>query len=78
MIGFGLVGVVLIVFSIPLILGKVPPNHIYGRRTAETMSGSRENWYRQNRQAGKILLIIGCGTVATAVAMLLLGVPLLK
>ena len=37
--------------SIPLILGKVPPNDTYGFKTSKTLS-SPEIWYPANRAAG--------------------------
>ncbi len=43
-------GVILVV-SLPMILGKVGPNNIYGFRTRKTLS-SREVWYPANRAAG--------------------------
>jgi hypothetical protein len=43
--------VVFFALVIPLVLGIVPPNDLYGFRTAKTMS-SRETWYPANRIAG--------------------------
>jgi uncharacterized membrane protein len=40
--------------SIPLILGKVPPNAWYGFRVPRAFA-SQENWYRINRYGGKVL-----------------------
>ena len=37
--------------SIPLILSVVPPNHVYGFRTRQTLA-NRELWFRANRFAG--------------------------
>ena len=45
------VPLVVVASSIPMILGKVPPNRIYGFRTARTLS-SPEVWYPANRVAG--------------------------
>lgn len=42
--------------SIPLIMGVVPPNRIYGFRTASTLT-NRALWYRANTFAGWALLI---------------------
>jgi uncharacterized membrane protein len=44
------------VVSIPLILGKVPPNHIYGFRTSRTLS-SPEIWYPANAFCARAMLI---------------------
>ena len=52
------VPLVLIALAIPLILERVPPNHVYGFRTPYTMSSS-EVWYRANRISGIALLTAG-------------------
>ena len=46
----------LAVVSVPLILGKVPPNSIYGFRTRLTLS-SPDIWYPANTFSGWALLI---------------------
>jgi uncharacterized membrane protein len=43
------------ILAIPLALGLVPPNRIYGYRTAKTLS-NRELWFRINRVAGMALV----------------------
>jgi hypothetical protein len=48
--------VIFAIISVPLILRVVPPNGIYGFRTATTQS-SREIWYPANAFAGWALLI---------------------
>ena len=45
------VPLVVLASSIPMILGKVPPNWLYGFRTPKTLS-SPEVWYPANRAAG--------------------------
>lgn len=63
MLGTLFVPVVLIVGTVPMILGMVPRNPIYGFRTGYTMS-SDEVWYRANRIAGVALFLSGlvwCG-----------------
>jgi len=52
------VPVIIIVLSIPMILGKVPRNSLYGFRTAYTLS-SDEEWYRANKISGIALLVAG-------------------
>jgi SdpI/YfhL protein family len=47
--------VIVAIISVPLILGVVPPNGIYGFRTAVTRS-SRAVWYPANAFAGWALL----------------------
>jgi uncharacterized membrane protein len=53
-----LVPLIIILLSIPMILGKVPRNRLYGFRTAYTLS-SDEVWYRANKISGIALLIAG-------------------
>lgn len=43
------------VVAAPMILGKVPPNRIYGFRTPSTLE-SPDVWYPANRVAGWFLL----------------------
>lgn len=53
--------------SIPLILGLVPPNRVYGFRTRRTLT-NRELWFRANRLAGCAFLIasaLSAGIFAT-------------
>lgn len=59
LIGF-LIPVVIAVFAVPVVLGKVPPNPIYGFRTPKTLS-SPGIWYAANRIAG--WLLIGAATM---------------
>ena len=57
---------VLALISIPLILKRVPPNRLYGVRTAKTLSDST-TWYKVNRFGGWAILIssiIGAVTIA--------------
>jgi uncharacterized membrane protein len=53
-----LVPLVIIILSIPMILGKVPRNSLYGFRTAYTLS-SDEVWYRANKISGIALVLAG-------------------
>jgi uncharacterized membrane protein len=62
------VSVLMIVTSIPMILGKVPPNPIYGFRTRKTLSDP-EIWYDVNAYAGKLTFIWGV-VMAAAVFVL--------
>jgi hypothetical protein len=61
--------VIFAIISVPLILRVVPPNGIYGFRTATTQS-SRELWYPANAFAGWALL-----TAASLSATLLIVRP---
>ena len=56
-------GFLLAALSIPLILGRVPPNHWYGFRTSKTLS-SAKLWRAVNQYAGWCLLATGAATVA--------------
>jgi uncharacterized membrane protein len=47
--------VLIALLAIPLILGVVPPNRIYGVRTRRTLSDARV-WYAANRAGGWLLL----------------------
>ena len=51
-------GLVILVLGIPLLLGKVPPNVLYGLRTRRTLA-DEEIWYRANRFAGLVLMLAG-------------------
>jgi uncharacterized membrane protein len=42
---------IITVFAVPLALKLVPPNRLYGIRTAQTLS-NRDIWFRVNRVAG--------------------------
>ena len=53
---FFIPAVIFIVLSVPLILGMVPPNPVYGVRTRRTLS-SRSVWLRANRVAGWAVLM---------------------
>ena len=69
---FALVGILFVAVSIPLILGKVPPNTIYGFRTAKTLSDP-EIWYEANRISGQDLCIAGIFTLIASLVMMALG-----
>jgi uncharacterized membrane protein len=51
-----IVPVLTIALSIPMVLGKIPPNRFYGFRTRKTLSNP-EVWYRANRLAGIDLIV---------------------
>ena len=62
---YGEAGILLAALSIPLILGRVPPNHWYGFRTSKTLR-SAKLWRAANHYAGWCLLATGAATVAGA------------
>jgi uncharacterized membrane protein len=49
--------------ALPLALSLVPPNRIYGYRTAQTMA-NRDVWFRGNRVAGLALIAASALTLA--------------
>lgn len=59
---------VLIVATIPMILGIVPRNPLYGFRTQYTMS-SDEVWYPANRIAGVAILVSGLVWAGLAIVL---------
>ena len=63
--GYSAAGILLAALSIPLILGRVPPNHWYGFRTSKTLR-SAKLWRAANHYAGWCLLATGAATVAGA------------
>ena len=56
------------IISIPLVLGFVPPNGIYGFRTAATQS-SRAIWYPANAFMGWALLVAAVVSAAVLVVL---------
>ena len=64
-----LAGLVIAGISVPMVLDKVPPNHLYGFRTKKTLS-SKEIWYKSNRRAGKEFL--GAGLFISIIFLILM------
>jgi hypothetical protein len=62
---YGLIGLLLIGLSIPLMRGKVPPNSWYGFRIRLTLDNP-EIWYPMNAWAARRLLVVGLVTVIAA------------
>ena len=54
MIAFVAFGLLLAAISVPMILGKIPPNGLYGFRVKKTMENP-EIWYKVNAYSGKWL-----------------------
>ena len=63
-------GLLLAGLSIPLILGKIPPNGLYGFRVRKTMEHP-EIWYPVNRYGGKWMFVSGLGIALAAVLLVL-------
>ncbi len=59
-------GVLLAAISIPMIMGKIPPNGLYGFRVKKTMENP-EIWYPVNAYSGKWLLAAGLVQALAAV-----------
>ena len=63
--GFGLA-----VISVPLILGRIPPNGLYGFRVRKTVDNPGI-WYPVNRYTGKWLFAASLCLVLTAVLLII-------
>lgn len=48
--------IIILVLAFPLILGLIPPNRVYGIRTAETLV-NEQRWYQVNRYGGWAFLV---------------------
>lgn len=70
---FSGIGVLIVVLSWPLFLGKVGPNRWYGLRVERTLANT-ELWYKANRILGFDLIV--AGTVILIVSILTLVVDL--
>ena len=64
--------VVILLTSIPMILGMVPRNRWYGARTPKSMSGTEAEWYAINLKWG----IVSAG-ISAAALLILAGFALL-
>ena len=69
---FAAVGLLFVCLSIPLILGRVPPNHFYGCRTKKTLSDPKI-WYEANRVSGQDFLISGVLVLVASLGTLVFG-----
>jgi uncharacterized membrane protein len=67
-----IIGILLVLVSLPLIGNKVKPNHIYGFRTRRTL-GNSDIWYAANHYAGVQLFV--AGICAALLAVLLALIP---
>jgi hypothetical protein len=70
--GLLIVAAVEVALSLPLILGRVPPNYVYGLRTYKTLA-KPEIWYRANAFAGTAMLAAGLCTAAAGRVLRLLS-----
>jgi hypothetical protein len=53
---FAIPALILFIVAIPLVLGVIPPNRLYGFRTKKTLSDANV-WYRVNRFAGIVIML---------------------
>jgi uncharacterized membrane protein len=53
---FAVPALVLFIVALPLVLGVVPPNRLYGFRTKKTLSDA-DVWYRVNRFAAIAIML---------------------
>jgi hypothetical protein len=58
--------------SIPLVLGKIGPNAIYGFRTERTLSDP-SIWYAANALAGRLSIVCALAMYVLAIAFLLIA-----
>src|SRR5689334_8701044 len=61
-------GLILVVLSIPLIMGKISPNPWYGFRVRRTLSNPVV-WYAVNAYSAKWLLAVGIVNIVSAVVL---------
>jgi hypothetical protein len=61
-------GLLLAGISVPMILGKIPPNGLYGFRVKKTMENP-EIWYPVNAYSGKWLLAAGLVQAMAAIGI---------
>ncbi len=65
---FVISGALLVVLSVPMIMGRIPPNGLYGFRVKKTMENP-DIWYPVNAYSGKWLLVDGLGLALAAVGL---------
>jgi uncharacterized membrane protein len=65
---------ILIGAATPLVMGRVPPNDLYGLRVPATMQ-DEEVWYRANASSGRDFILLGLFEIVFA-AGLAMFVPL--
>ncbi|MCC6994146.1 MAG: SdpI family protein [Deltaproteobacteria bacterium] len=65
-------GLLFILISIPLILGKVGPNNFYGFRTKKTMA-DRKIWFAANKVMGIDLVVAGLAIVAGSIIIMVVA-----
>jgi hypothetical protein len=71
-ITLGLLGITLVLISIPLYLEKIKMNRFYGFRIRKAFE-SEENWYRINKYAAKAMMCWAVVVMAMALVCLFLA-----
>ena len=66
MLLYAVAGIVLIAFSIPLYLGKIKPNGLYGFRVRKTIE-KPEIWYLVNKYGSRWLMLTSLVVVVCAI-----------
>jgi len=64
---FAIPAALFVVLALPLVLGLVPPNRVYGVRTPRTLA-DRDAWYRANRAGGVAIVLASAVYFAVALA----------
>jgi uncharacterized membrane protein len=67
MITYFITGLFLVLISLPLYFGKIPPNGLYGLRVKKTMENP-DIWYKVNKYSSAWLIAIGLLTAFAALA----------
>jgi uncharacterized membrane protein len=62
------VALILIGVATPLVMGRVPPNDLYGLRVPATMQ-DEEVWYRANASAGRDFIMLGLFEIVFAAGL---------
>ena len=70
---FLIVGLLVAGLGVPLWLRRVPPNRLYGVRTASTLADD-SHWYAVNASAGRAMVGVGIATAILSVTLDGLGV----
>lgn len=66
-----LLGIIMILTSIPLLYNAIGSNRFYGFRTRKTLSSS-ELWYKANKYAARELIAAGMVIITLAIVTLLI------
>jgi hypothetical protein len=62
------VALILIGVATPLVLGRVPPNYLYGLRVPATLE-DEEVWYRANAGTGRDFIMLGLFEIVFAAGL---------